>query len=345
MKKNRQDFRYILQCFGITDIECIGIEELSAGHINRTFLVRTQTEAFVLQSLNQAVFAHPKAVMKNIATVTTAFQTAKTTETTGVSVPEYLHAGVKNYVTVGGEIWRMYQYIPSNASGEDMLFQTGYAFGAFIRILNAYHVQLEQSLEGYHDFSGYYDKLLFVQRKKDHGLIAHDPIDYELNERIRELRSALVCIFTDKLPRRCIHGDAKSDNIVFTNQMTQTIIDLDTVMYHYAALDYGDMIRSAVGDADGTKMLKMVQNITAGFAKGLAGLLAPEEIESLYYGILWVTGELAVRYQTDCYAEEKYFQTKTAEQCMERTEQLMRQLDRFTDAEAEIQKIISEAFR
>ena len=147
------------------------------------------------------------------------------------------------------------------------------------------------------------------------------------------MRHELAEIFAD-VPKRNIHGDAKADNIIIGKPCT--VIDLDTAMNGYAALDYGDMVRSSdTGDTEA---------LTRGFAEGLDWMLTDREVQSLYYGVLWCTGELAARYLTDVYADNRYFSGKSREQCRERAESLMIQLRDFVSMKPYFERIIKNAF-
>ena len=140
--------------------------------------------------------------------------------------------------------------------------------------------------------------------------------------------------------RSIIHGDAKADNVLIGDALT--VIDLDTAMEGYAAIDFGDLVRSlCVGDMSD---LSPVRAAAQGFAEGLDGLLTAEEVSSLYYGILRSTGELAVRYLADSLREEKYFRGKSTADCIARAEELMAQIEAFIAARSELNEIIAEAF-
>lgn len=303
--------------FGI--VGNVTVSELSAGHINRTFLVESGGERYILQSLNTEVFRRPEAVMSNIALVEQAVS-----EQSDVAVPRYLTAGGCSFVMVGGEIWRMYGFTEKIGS-DDELCRSGYAYGAFMRALNSPEIAAAPAIDGFHDFERYYQRL--------EGICPDIPAE------LKKLRERLSGCFSG-VPKRVIHGDAKLDNVI-TGEPS-TVIDLDTVMKGYAALDYGDMVRSAVGSEN--IGLAAVREVTQGFAAGLKGLLTENEISSLYCGVLWGTGELAIRYLTDFYSEERYFRSKTREQCLERSEQLIAQLEMFAAAESEITEIIKKAF-
>lgn len=310
----------IPQLFGIEG-GC-SIAPLKTGHINSTYKVTAADGEYILQSLNRSIFRRPEDVMANISAVQQAFERSGRT---GASVPEYLISDGRNYTETDGEFWRMYSYIePDKSEGKDHI--TGYAFGTFIRVVDG--AELIPVIEGYHDFGWYYSRLRAVAPD---GCTAP-----ELNE----LSSLLSSVFTSVIPRRNVHGDAKTDNVI-TGEIP-TIIDLDTVMYGYAALDFGDMIRSL---STGSRPdLSRMEDAVRGFAEGLDGLLTSDEVSTLYYGILWTTGELAVRYLTDSMSREKYFRGKTEKECRDRAEELLGQLRIFLRLRGEIEDIIERSF-
>lgn len=262
-----------------------------------------------MQSINRKVFRNPRAVMGNIRKVEQAF---KVSGQDIITVPHFLNAGNENFLEMDGEVWRIYEYTEKSGFPENHDYMTGYAFGTFINILNSEDIVLKNTIESFHNFDGYYNRL---------------PAD--IMKRFSSLRDRLE-IFRD-VPERNVHNDAKKDNIIFGDRTT--IIDLDTTMKGFVAIDYGDMIRSG-GD---------IERITQGFADGLNGILSGAEIDSLYYGILYVTGELAIRYIIDSVSEERYFTTKTPEQCCRRAEDLLIQLECFENS-PDIENIIHKAF-
>ena len=233
-----------------------------------------------------------------------------------VKIPEYLAAGGKFFVRSGGEVWRMYRFTES--AGKIDRFQQGFAVGRFIRRASLANFQPEQVLEGFHDYQSYFRKY-----EKSGGA---DPEFSRIGEILGGSFSGVQ--------KRVIHGDAKADNIIFGE--IPTVIDLDTVMLHYCAIDYGDMVRSAEDIGE-------VREITAGFAKGLGGLLTPAEVQSLYYGALWVTAELAMRYSTDALTGEGYF-GKSREDCEKRCSQLRHKLEWLKENEKQMREIILKCF-
>lgn len=249
--------------------------------------------------------------MENIRSIEKAFANSGQEK---ISVPHYLTADRKSFIEINGEVWRMYEYAEKSGIPENQAYLTGYAFGKYINIIN--NIILENTIENFHDFNIYYNKLSSNAEKI-----------------FSNLRGELE-IFSD-IPKRNVHNDAKADNIIFGEKIT--IIDLDTTMKGYVAIDYGDMIRSA-GSAN-------ISDITQGFAVGLEGMLTPAEIDSLYYGILYVTGELAMRYIIDSVSGKRYFTGKTPSQCRKRADDLIAQLEYFQNNSDYIKNIINKSFR
>jgi len=318
------DIHKIPTLFGLT--EASELTELTVGHINRTFLAVCDGEKYILQFLNRSVFCRPEAVMGNISRIEEAFAGAGDSFT---AVPHFIACGDKNYAAADGELWRMYRYITAAAGAAADAAAAGRAFGAFIKTMDGRSLCSVSGIEDYHDIEGYFGKLA-----------AKGGVDRENAALLEKVRAELGEIFGEDMPRRVIHGDAKTDNVI-TGERT-VLIDLDTVMYGYAALDYGDLIRSvSSGELPDTERIR---EATLGFAEGLDGLLADAEIVSLYYGILRSIAELAVRYFADSLSDEKYFRGRSSADCLARARQLMRQLRGFIDREEELKELICCCF-
>jgi aminoglycoside phosphotransferase (APT) family kinase protein len=312
------DIRNIPALFGLPEAE--SLTELSAGHINRTFLVVCGNKKHIMQSLNSSVFHSPGTVMDNISRIEAAFQAVP-----DIAVPHFIACGDKNYAVADESVWRMYRYIPATAGAAATAAAAGRAFGTFIRTMDGRELSHTPAIEGFHDFDRYFA-----------GLAEKNGTERSVMTKLDKLRETIGEVFADKLKKRVIHGDAKPDNIIIGD--TLTIIDLDTAMYGFAAIDYGDLVRSVCRGS--SPDLTAVRDVTQGFAQGLDGLLGGDEVRSLYYGVLWLTGELAARYLADSLSDERYFRNRSAAECAARAEELLRQLDMFTEHGEEIREII-----
>jgi thiamine kinase-like enzyme len=318
------EIRNIPILFGLS--EASELTELNAGHINSTYLAVCGGEKFILQCLNMAVFHVPEAVMDNISRIEAAFDEAGCSD---IAVPHFIAEGDKIYAVADEKVWRIYKYITATEDAAAEPAAAGRAFGRFIRIMDGRKLNDIPAIEGFHDYDRYFAVLA-----------SKNGIDKSVMNTLDKLRDTLGQVFDSSMKKRIIHGDAKADNIIISEKMT--IIDLDTAMYGYAAIDYGDLVRSVCRHS--MTDLNEVREITAGFAQGLDGILSDDEVNSLYYGILWLTGELAVRYLIDYKSENKYFRGKTSAQCFARAEELLYQLKQFTDLGEELREIVHSQF-
>ena len=303
----------VAKSFGIGEIS--SISKINGGHINDTFVVESGSGKYILQSLNSEIFPKPKTVMKNIAKLQRVFENQ---EQIYVQVPHYLYNSDNlNYTENDGKIYRMYEFIESSEVYLNNKYRTaGFAFGSFLRILGGKNIKLEPAIKNYRSYSAYFAQL--VAADKNSSL---KKIDSVIMRRLDSLEDTLKQVFTVDFPKRNIHGDAKISNIILGKYTT--VIDLDTEKLN----------------------LTIIRDTTNGFAEGLNGTLNDDEIYSLYYGILYVTGELAVRYLTDYLSGGKYFKDKTASACLSRANELLRQLSVFISHGDEITSIIYKAFK
>ena len=314
--------REIAGTFGISDIT--DIIPFGSGHINDTFLVSAGGERYILQSLNTSVFSAPEMVMKNAA-----ITEAASLRSGAVKVPHYISVGGKNYIKTDSRIWRMYRYAESCAvSAEEGSRMTGYAFGSFTAMISG--CKYSTVSEDIHDYQRYLAKLT--------GLIGNSSSHRSELAVLTDTWKILSNIFNSSLPHRNVHNDAKSDNVIFGGPCT--VIDLDTVGKGYAALDYGDMVRSVCkSESD----IPLLVPLTEGYAQGLGGILTAGEVRSLATGIFYVTAELAMRYLIDALSGEGYFH-RSADECLSRANGLMSQLELFSQTRRFINKTIEKAF-
>lgn len=290
----------IPQFFGVGKAQ--ELTRLEQGHINETYIAICGGRKYVLQSLNEEVFHDPDAVMENIRRICAAFEQ----EGGDFRVPHFLTADGRNFVRCGGSVWRMYDFA-EKCGGSDFL--VGASFGTFIRVVQG--IELADTIEDLHDLGAYLARL---------ETLAPDCPELV---RLKKLWRDIGGVFDD-LPKRNVHGDAKADNVVTGESCT--IIDLDTAMRGYAAIDYGDAVRSVMGaNCDKSR----IEEVKRGFLSGAGESLSQAETESLPYGVLYTVGELAARYLIDCYSENRYFRDKTLEQCRKRADELMTQLDKL----------------
>ncbi|MBR2284753.1 MAG: aminoglycoside phosphotransferase family protein [Ruminococcus sp.] len=331
------DKRLIPGKFGISGtVQDVSLRELKAGHINSTYLADTPDGKYILQSLNMSVYSDHRAVERNLSGIVRCFE--EYDGTPGVSIPHYLRTGDGSFFYhSGSEVWRMYRYSEACEPTEPPELCAGYACGAFMRVTGSKSPELTPAIDGFHDFRHHYEEYRAALRRRPWKMTSESTAIAEWLEPYY----VHICDTFREVPKRPVHGDAKADNFIIGTDRTKcTVIDLDTVMYSYAAVDYGDLIRSSAGSGD----MDAAAAITEGFSEGLAGVLTPIEISSLYHGVIYVTAELAFRYLTDFINGAAFFRSKTPEQCLERSRQLLVQLSGFTSKSREFDEIIRKYF-
>lgn len=328
------DINHISEKFGLSAI--VSEREITDGHINLTRLIECEDgQRYVFQLMNRSIFPDPRAVMGNISAVS---QRIASFEDSPIAVPQYLCTadGESFFETDEGEFFRIHRYIEPTAHTADRVYSAARAFGAFIRITDCKKLKPAETIEGFHSFPRYFAAMTAAEKASP-----LKKLDRTVMHRLSSLMETLSQVFTVDFPKRNIHGDAKLGNVILSEP--PTVIDLDTVMRGYAAIDFGDLVRSAcsAGRLDYT----VLRNITRGFADGVGNCLSDDEVCSLYYGILYVTGELAVRYLTDYLSDEKYFRGRTSAQCLSRAVGLLDQLGLFINEGDEMTALIYNIFR
>ena len=273
------------------------VARLPSGHINETW----QTDAHILQRINDHVFVAPTALMRNLDRAI-AHDAALTGRRLLVA-PLANAEGDAWSVDADGGIWRLFPRLPSRSFDvlpEHLLGAAGRAFGSFLaRFANFDAGSLETAIDGFHDLPRYlarFDALPKGEAQAEAAAIDH----------LRECVSATGTA----PPRRAIHGDCKVNNLLFHPQRDDVaaIIDLDTLMPGDPAWDFGDLVRStSAGNerpSDLSFSLPRFERLAAGFRATYGAIDNPRHFAAApaYMSLM-----LAVRFLTDHLEGDHYF--------------------------------------
>lgn len=317
----------------------LGYEELSTGNINSTFRVRFLVggveEHYIIQKINKRVFHEPFAVMDNIVRVTAYVR--KNIVKKGLSSDKFvLHVFTAKdderpfVVDDAGEYWRCYQFIQNAVTYDSvekllLIEKVGQAFGLFQNCLDGFRADsLAITIPNFHNTK---ERFSFFKKA-----IELDPLGRakDIKEDVQSLiemeRDACMLqeyLDNGMLPLRVTHNDTKCNNVSFDGITDQplAVLDLDTVMPGAVAFDFGDGIRSIAStcfedEKDYGKVKLDLDKYTA-FTKGFVGQLKDKltelEKNTLNYGVLAMTVELAVRFLGDYVMGDKYFKIKYPE--------------------------------
>ncbi len=216
------------------------ITALGNGLINDTYLVKTETEKFVLQRINAQVFPQPDLVMENLVALNQHLQQKNNIETKLI-IPEVIRSiNQKCYIIdQKHDYWRALTFINNTVSKETISHQyeaeqVGFALAHFHRLLcevnsDSFH----DTLPGLHITPTYFQHYQQVEKQKgssfegekvQFGRTFIDGFQSKINV-LEDARQKGL------LTERIIHGDPKLNNFLFDEKTDKIIslIDLDTV--------------------------------------------------------------------------------------------------------------------
>ncbi len=300
------------------------------GHINDTFLVRTQEgdePDYILQKINKEVFAEPEKVMENIVQVTDHMAAAsadsgKRTSPILTPVPALGRNGYYHSDS-GGDYWRLYLYIrpsrsydraPSPAAARE----GGRAFGRFQRLLSDLPGdRLHETIPLFHHMPSRLQALEEGVRRDKAGRAG--TMEREIAFAFaRSEEMSRISLMGDRglLPLRVTHNDTKFNNVLLDEEdKALCVVDLDTVMPGYIHFDFGDMVRTSVSGAGEDERDLSRLGFKAGFFRELArgfleetgAVLTREERDTLYLSGKTMAFIMGIRFLTDYLNGDTYF--------------------------------------
>lgn len=282
----------IINKFGIFDIR--KISSLNIGLINRTFLISTASEKFILQKLH---LQYRREDVEYTASVSGHLLSNK------IRAPDFLKSADGWHTVELQGLWRLYKFIPGRVFSKIAHPKIAYEAGKFLGLI---HKNL----------------LNFHSDAKIHHTSAHNPQKFfkrfisvakEIN-----FKSLVVPIFD--LPKFylkagkvvLVHGDPKINNFIFSQKGTVVAcIDLDNAAFDNILFELGDAFRSwcSSGDEDSTDVhfdLKKFEAGLEGYLQKAGSILNNGDLNLIPQAIKLITLELACRFAID-YEENNYF--------------------------------------
>lgn len=309
--------------------EIENVERFGNGHINKTFLVTTKSEKFIVQQINTKVFKNPIQVMENIELVTNYIREVACCEDCDPSRAALEIVNTidgKTYTTWDDTFWRCYKYVVGAKTYEiiehpRMFYEVGIAIGVFQRQLNKFPIEkLHITIPDFHNTPVRYKKFIEVAKKDEfhRGIDAFNEVKFVIDRR-NGMSKIVDLIEKKEIPIRVTHNDTKLNNIMIDEITKKAIcvIDLDTVMPGSVLYDFGDAIRvgasTAVEDEpDLNKVnldIELFKAFTQGFLEKTHDILTEKEIENLVEGARIITLECGMRFLTDYLEKDVYFKT------------------------------------
>lgn len=348
---NSRDIADIVKEFSLNG-EVADICEYGSGNINRTYLVKTDEEEYILQEINASVFVRPYVLMRNIENVTSYCREKIRLEGGDVSretLTVIKTKNGKNLLKTEKGYFRVYRFVPESAvyyqiKDAEMFGSAGRVFGKFARMLADFPIEeLDETIPDFHNAKVRYKNFLKDVKRDPCGRV--DEVREEI-EIIRDNFSVLTQIVdlieVGEIPTRVIHNDTKIDNILFDKRTDEAlcVIDLDTVMPGSILFDFGDAIRSGAATAkeDSTELGKVdinydyFQSFATEFLRETHDFLTEKEKENLTLSCLALTLELAMRFLDDYINGDTYFRCTHEGHNLERARNQLRLFSKMKES-------------
>ena len=227
-----ENLKTIVKEFGIERVQSVNL--LEKGLINKTFLIETDENKYVLQKIH-GIF--PDSVTEDIDVVTCFLRDS------GVTTPLLIRKQDDSVLTKQGtDSWRMATYIEGRTfdviPGLEFANSAGHLVGTFHRVLSALDYKFKHESQNWHRTEFYIQRLCrSLEDCQDKDIL------FIQNDILESYQSLKIPLFS---PRHIIHGDLKINNILFETSGSKAIclIDLDTLRKGSISLEMGDALRS-----------------------------------------------------------------------------------------------------
>ena len=314
-------FSDILSNFWL-DSAPVSCQPFGSGHVNKTYLVITETgHRYTLQMIGPA-FKDVHALQDNVAAVIKHLH-KKTDEKHGALTLIPTTEGEDHYHAPNGKTWRIYEFIEDGLCLETPetpqdFYQAAIAFGTFQQQLNDFPAEtLHETIPNFHNTPDRYRIFREVLEADPTGrakdVAAEIAFVLEREEKAGQL---IALLEAGKLPLRVTHNDTKLNNVMFraSDRTPLCVMDLDTTMPGLSAYDFGDAIRfgastAAEDEKDLDKVwmdLELFRLFTKGYLEACPGLTDLEK-EVLPLGAYTMTLECGMRFLTDHIDGDNYF--------------------------------------
>ncbi|MCJ0742289.1 phosphotransferase enzyme family protein [Pedobacter montanisoli] len=343
----------ILKEYGFSTAD-VQIHQIGSGHINRTYLLSTSDQKYILQNINPEVFKQPEAIAHNISVVAQYLHT---------HYPEYLFpssiktAQDQEMVQYENEYWRLMPYVPHTValdtlSDPKQAYEAAKQFGKLSRLLNHFDSsQLQLTIPGFHDLELRY--VQFTQALDLAPTFLKQSCEKEIEQALHH--HYILNYFNSyqnnpDFQDRVMHHDTKISNVLLDAQTFNgvCVIDLDTLMPGKFISDLGDMMRTYLcafseNETDLDKInirLPYFSAMIEGYLSEMKDILTSVEKELILFSGKYIIYMQALRFLTDYLNGNIYYPIKYATQNLDRAKNQFRLLHELNINEKELQDII-----
>jgi Ser/Thr protein kinase RdoA (MazF antagonist) len=284
--------------------EIIEIMPINIGLINKTFLVKTNHNSYILQRVS-SIFS--EMVNEDF------YHVASYLETKNVLAPQILLTNNKKlFVNFENAVFRAQTYIKgacfNKITSENMAFNAGMVLGKFHFALKDFNYEYKNKRKAASDY-------IFHKNNLQLALIKHTNHDYypqsfELAKKMFVQIDVLLPLIN--FSKRHVHGDPKISNILFDEAgIALCLVDFDTLSDFGWSAELGDALRSwsnpkLEDELDAYCDLELISSSLNGYSSFMKGQLTDCEQKQILLNTKAITLCLAMRYLSDV-LNENYF--------------------------------------
>lgn len=341
----------------------LGTENYGGGHINDTFLVKTDAgESYILQRINTTVFKNAEALMDNVILVTDFIKNKIAREGGDPrrgTLSVVMTRDGKNLYRDGEECWRVYTFIEGTITFQtcenaEQFQASASAFGHFQKLLADFPADtLYESIPNFHNTKSRYLDFEAAVKADSCNRAASVAAEIEFVRSRKDFAATLVDMQErGELPLRVTHNDTKLNNVLFDEKtgLPLAVVDLDTVMPGLSINDFGDSIRfgatyAAEDEPDLNKVnfeLKLFECYTKGFLGECGSLMTENEKKMLPVGAMMMTFECGMRFLTDYLNGDVYFKTHRENHNLDRCRTQFKLVSDMEAAKAQMDSIVKK---
>ena len=339
----------------ILEGDILSIEPYGNGHINRTYLVKTSANNYILQGINSNVFKTPLAIIANIELLW------ETQPNNHIILPMMPTQQGGHSVTADEVVWRIFPFAEGYTSYEfiEEPWQAEKAANAYATFMKTFAnidtSRLQATIPNFHN-----GHLRFQQLEDAHKQAT--PARKEKAKHLYEFAQEHKVIFDliqkevdeKRIPIRITHNDTKINNVLINkaNPDDFRVIDLDTVMQGILLYDFGDMVRTSVSpteenEADDSKIVfntDFFEALCKGFSV-MNSVMTEAEKAHIVDGAKYMIFIIGIRFLADYFNNDIYFKTSYPEENYIRARNQFVLLQRLEDKEAELRTIARKYFK
>lgn len=310
----------VLAAFGFQPRQ-VNLERIGSGLINHTWKVFLEDQVFILQKINEEVFASPDDIASNLDMVS-AYLKENHPDYTFIAPIRSVEEGSLIY-REGEGYYRLFPFVCGSHSKDTVettaqAYEAAKQFGKFTRLLSGFDaMQLRITIPFFHDLEYRYSEFVAAlnagnaARIKESREIAHLLLSKsEIVETFKKIKA------DPSFRKRVTHHDTKISNVLFdASGKGICVIDLDTLMPGYFISDLGDMMRTYLSpvseeekDPDHISIRDdFYQAIVEGYMEEMKDELTDQEKDHFFYSALFMTYMQALRFLTDYLKNDPYY--------------------------------------